>query len=389
MVKQFLKKILKENTYQDLREVKYWLARRILQLFWIFPIKNENILLVNFNGKGYGDNQKYIAEELHRQNTGKLIWLTNSYDTTMPSYVLQIKNHTLKAYYYIATAHIWIFNNRTEPFYVKRKKQYYIQTWHGSLGVKKVEADTYNLNEYYIRNAKRDSRMIDLMISDCDQSDKLFKDAFWYDGSVEKLGSPRIDRLFHDDINADIKKKFSINENDYVVLYAPTFRDSRTLEPYKFNHEKIINAFKLKSGKNVKLLFRLHPNLAGFININQDEETIIDVTSYPDVYDILSISNALITDYSSLMFEFPMKEHKPVFNYCNDLDTYNREFYFDLNSLPFSIAKNEDELCRNIINFDTKTYNNRINEFYKNEHLLEDGNSSNRVVEVIKHQLIV
>lgn len=390
-MKEFLKKIIPKSFYKLIKDTRNYFFSLIMYVVRIFPIDNKKIVISSFNGRGYGDNPKYVCEALDYKNK-KLIWLVKEYDHSIPNHILQIKYESIKALYHLGTAKVWIDNSRKEIYVRKRKKQIYIQMWHGSIALKKIEKDAIDiLSDKYVKRAINDSKMIDLMISNSNFSDKLFSKSFWYSGEILKSGSPRIDSFFN---NKDeiIKEKFceryKINKEYSFIIYAPTFRDSLSLECYKFDQEQLIKTFEKKYKKKFCLLLKLHPNLKGALKFeNSNALNIIDVCDYPDIYELMKISDYLITDYSSLMFEFPINGNKPVFIFASDLEKYNREFYFDLNQLPFSLATNSNELIHNIKEFDEKSYYNRIECFYEQLELFEDGRASQRIVDYIEKSL--
>lgn len=372
-----------------IRKIKISIIKSLMYIMRIFPVNEIKVVACNFNGKGYGDNCKNVVEKLSDENY-KIIWLIKEYDPYMPQFIKQIKYGSIRALYHLSTAKFWIDNNRKEAYIVKRSNQIYIQMWHGSIALKRIEKDVQDiLNPEYVKNAKYDSTLIDLMISNSSFSDNLFSNSFWYKGEILKCGTPRIDTLFKENsqkIKSDFCEKYNIDKNSEFVIYAPTFRDSMNLNVYNFDKKKIIECFERKYKKKFYLLIRLHPNLKGIVDFEQDvTEHVIDVSEYPDIYELMHISNFLITDYSSTMFEFPIATRKGVFIFAKDINEYNRGFYFNINDLPFSISTNSNELIENIINFNHDIYKEKIDEFFNEISLLEDGLASQRLVNYIKN----
>jgi len=138
-------------------------------LFRIFPIQKNKIFIQNFNGKGYGDNPKYIAEEILRCGYDlKLVWaVRRKFKGNIPKKIKTVPYYSIRAIYESVTAKFWIDNCRKQLYAKKRKGQYYIQTWHGSINFKKVEKDVENkLSSFYVKQAKYDSTIADLFLSD-------------------------------------------------------------------------------------------------------------------------------------------------------------------------------------------------------------------------------
>ena len=369
--------------YNALRNYRDSLLRCISGFFCLFPIKKRKVVLSNFNGRGFGDNPKYIANVLHELKGVELIWISSNRDDVFPPYIKTVKHKSIKSLYHVSTAKVWIDNARKDPFYVKRKEQYYLQTWHGSVALKRIEKDVENsLGEYYVNNAKQDARMTDLMISDSKFTDNLYRRSFWYNGEIKRLGSPRIDCLFQENRRKEIREKMNLGDGQFVVLYAPTFRNSLRLDVYDLDISVIKETFEKKIGKPVVVLFRMHPNLTWIVK-DRLLDDVIDVTQYPDVYELLLAGDALITDYSTLMFEFPVVSAKPVFCYAKDMDEYDRGFYFNLDQLPFLFARTNEELVAGINAFDQNAYQKKLSAFYEEIELLADGHASERVVDYI------
>ena len=358
-----LKKIIKKNKkiYKFLKGVisycKYLcmnIKTIIFQLvFLLCPINKNKIVVTNFYGKAYGDNPKYIIEEL-------------------------IKD-------YSKVEIVWYY------FLLKRKKQFYIQTWHGTIALKKVENDVVDtLEKRYIRKAKFDSKSADLFVSGSKFMSELYRKSFWYNKTIVEYGTPEADILINNKITVEqkesYKEKLKIDKNKKIVLYAPTFRSDNNLDCYNIDFKELISNLNKKTGDNWVILLRLHPNIAikshELSNIYAND--VIDVSSYPDIYELMLLSDICISDYSTVIFEFSFMK-KPVFLYATDIEDYlkDRGFYFDIYNLPFQLAVNNDELIKNINNFDYKQYLNKLNVFYGDVCLYETGHASKKVAEII------
>ena len=164
-------------------------------LFNLFPIDTKKVVVSNFWGKGYNDNPKYVIEKLHKMYPEiKIVWLLKDMKTEMPQYIKKVKYKSIKSIYEYSTAIIWIDNSRKQYFPPKRKKQKYIQLWHGGISMKKIEAAAADkLDNSYIKMAKKDSKAIDYAISNSSYRTNIFKNDFWYDGKILEYGSPRND----------------------------------------------------------------------------------------------------------------------------------------------------------------------------------------------------
>jgi len=200
-------------------------------IFRIFPIQKNKIFFQNYNGKGYGDNSKYIAEELLRCGYDLiLVWaVRRKYKGNIPKKIKTVPYISIRAIYECATAKIWIDNCRKQLFVRKREEQYYIQTWHGTINFKKVEKDVENkLLSFYVKHAKYDSTIADLFLSDSKFTSQLYRSSFWYNGEILECGTPREDILINQNqhLKEKVRKYFNISEKTKIILYAPTFRNN-------------------------------------------------------------------------------------------------------------------------------------------------------------------
>jgi len=356
--------------------------------FRIFPIKKNKIFFQNFNGKGYGDNPKYIAQEILRRNLDfELVWAAiPEYYKNIPEMIKIVPYRSIRAVYEEATSGIWIDNCRKQLYVKKRKKQYYIQTWHGTVNLKRIEKDVeFNLSGYYIKQAKHDSFLADLFISECNFTSKLYKSSFWYNGEILECGSPKEDLLIN---NINLKNKvldyYNIKNNYKIILYAPTFRDNFSIDVYDINYEQILNYLQEETKTPWIFLVRLHPNITKKSDSIKYTENIINACHYDDMQELMLASDILISDYSDCMFEFALMK-KPVFLYIKDYNEYKveRDFYFDLYSLPFPNAANNDELLLKMKEFNNTLYLNSLDVFYNKTGFIKDGRASEKVVDKI------
>lgn len=221
---------------------------------------------------------------------------------------------------------------------------------------------------------------------------ELYKRSFWYDGKVLELGAPRNDILLKNSIETKRKvfEYFGIEMKKGVVLYAPTFRVDKSLTPYSIDYEMLKRVCEDKFGKEFVILVRLHPSMSNMnLDIDFDGRNIIDANLYQDLQELLCASDVVISDYSSLMFDFAVSK-KPCFMFATDVDSYrkDRNFYFDLDSLPFPIATSNEKLCMNILDYDTEAYIDLVEEFLKSVGMVMDGNASkttaNLILNIIK-----
>ena len=371
--------------------LKEYLVKFINKIMRIFPIKKNRCFLYSSYGINYGCNPKYISEYLVENNPEiEVVWAFNYPEKYDIRGVKKVKNMSLKYFYYLSTSKFIVTNFRTPVEFKKRDKQIYIQTWHSSLRLKMIEKDAEDtLPQNYIKQAKEDSKKLDYLVSGCKYSTEIFKKCFWYDGEILEIGTPRNDFL----LTIKEKKIRGIKDNldigdEKILLYAPTFRKDNNLDVYNIDYERLLNNLEKKYNCKWKILLRLHPHL---INIMPEIklENVINVTRYDDIQELLAISDILISDYSSLMFDFTITK-RPCFLYVPDLEEYqskDRKLYFNVKELPFKIAKSNDELIDKIVNFSNEEYNKSLELFLNKIGSYENGKASQKIAELIKNKI--
>lgn len=361
-------------------------------VFVLFPIQKNKIVFCNFYGKGFGDNGKYIVEEIIKQGLDyDVVWLLRKEligKAKIPTQVRIIAYGGVRGLYELATAKLWIDNCRKKYYSHKKKNQYYIQTWHGSFGIKKCEKDVEDkLSEKYVKAAKMDSKMADLFLSNGNFISGLYKKSFWYDGEILESGSPRNDIMFQDRVQ--VRKKvcqyFNLSDETKIAIYAPSFRKSYDANIFNLDYEGCMNALKEKYDGEWVMLVRLHPNISERADELRYDNKTYNATYYEDMQELLAAADILISDYSSSMIDFALKGY-PCFLYVPDIEDYmkDRDFYFKLDELPFQYGINNEELVKVILGFDNVTYMAELLRFLELNGIREDGYASYRVVEKIK-----
>ena len=343
--------------------------------------------------KQYSCNPRYLTEYLLENNPEfEIFWVfKGNVDTSgVDKRIKCIRYKSLQYYLLVNTAEFFITNARTDPYRIywhKRKGQKYVMLWHGGVALKRIEKDAEaQLSYSYLKKAKIDSKVCDLMVSGCRFQTSLLKEKFWYDGEILEKGIPRNDVFFdkarHPEMRGRICRKYGISPDSRIVLYAPTFRRDKSIEPYRINWSRLVPELrKIYGTEKVSILLRLHPNLIGKADASSlvNDESVLDVTRYHDMQELLCVSDLLITDYSSSMFDITMLK-KPCMLYATDIEKYNRGYYFDFAELPFPLARNEEELIGNIRTFDSAAYEEAVESFFeKHIGLCEDGNASKAI----------
>ena len=287
-----------------------------------------------------------------------------------------------------------------QPSYLKKKKgNVYIQTWHGT-PLKKLGLDMtfVNMSGYsdikeYRDTFRKNSSRWDYLISQNEYSTRIFKHAFNFNKNILEVGYPRNDILFNNNFNnlENMKKDLGIQKDKKVILYAPTWRDNQYSEDgrYKFILPIDLDKFIEKFSKEYVLILKPHYLVADKIDISKYKENVKICGIDWDIQQLYLISDILITDYSSVMFDYSILK-KPIIFYMYDLKEYTdeiREFYFDiLQEAPGQITLNNTELMEAIENIDELIikYNDKYTNFCKKYSSIDSGNASKKIINIIQ-----
>jgi CDP-glycerol glycerophosphotransferase len=340
-------------------------------------------------GSGYGDSEKYLAEEIKKQQLPyKISWMVNDEKLEIPSFIKKVRLSRIRSIYEFSTAKVVCTTGKNRFNVKKKESQFFIYIPHGQSGAKYVEAAMANVTENYKRNSQWHSSVCNLFISSSKLQTQEMKDYFWYDGEIAEYGLPRNDIFFHytqEDISS-IKKKLGIDCHTKIALFAPTFRDNGNDQAYALDLERIIKKLELKTKEQWVFLVRLHPCFIWYKKpAFHFGSKIIDVTAYPDMQELLLASNILISDYSSTMFDFMLMK-RPVFLFTKDMEDYQRmrglKDWFS--QVPFPICYDNDELIQAIKDFDAQKYQDDIERFNHLYGSLENGEATQKLLERIK-----
>lgn len=371
-----IKIILKNNNF--IYKIYNNLFSSILKFIGIFIKTNDKIILFNsYGGKKYDDSPKNIYEYIKKNNKYKeykCYWVFDEPNKFKDKDLKIIKNNSVKFFLIALKAKYWITNSSLERgLKFKKKNTIYINTWHGST-IKKLGQDMHT--KVYQFNVSKPN----VIYAQSKYDIKTLSKAFNYDENIFALsGLPRNDELL--DIKEKeilkIKKNLNINPTKKIILYAPTFRefdyDSNgcILAP-PINLEK----WEKELSKDYCLLFRAHYEVNKVLNIKTNN-FIFNVTNYPNLNELLKISDILISDYSSIIIDYSILE-RPIYAYAYDYEKYKekRGLYINIEEeYPNGIQKTEKELIKEIKNCNFKEQKNKTKKF-KEKYVEEYGNAT-------------
>lgn len=368
------------NIWEKLKRNTWW------QLYSFLPKDPHKAVCQSFYGRGLSDSPGAIALEL-RERGWKVYWVVKDMAQagSLPRGVTPLLLESWEAIYHLCTAGAWVDNCRKWAYTQKRGKTCYVQTWHG-FPLKRIEGDAAGaLPEDYLRAAKKDSAMADLFLSNSRFLTEIYRRAFWYGGEVLECGFPRNDVLSggRPELAGKVRKALQVPENKRLALYAPTFRKDQGLEVYDMDYARCARALGERFGGEWLLLAKLHPNMAEKASqLHLDPETVVNASDYPDIQELYVACDALFTDYSSVMFDY-MCTGKPCFLYVNDVAAYkgDRNFYFDLDKLPYTRAEDNDGLERAILGYEDAAQRQALERFQEEFGIKEDGHAAAKVAD--------
>jgi CDP-glycerol glycerophosphotransferase len=318
--------------------------RRVLRRAY-YPVQQrlplrDAVLFISWKGKQCGDNPQAIAEELARRGDGRAqIWAVNDWSVPVPAGATAVLAGTEDYYEALARSRYLIANDDMPAWYVKRPGQVYVQTWHGT-PLKRIGFDVsqpqFISGTRYLDHLKQEVAKWDLLLSPNPFSTPIMRRAFRYDGEICESGYPRNDVLVSGQSGAlaeQARARLGIPPGKRVVLYAPTWRDDQYYASgrYRFDFRLDLEQAWRELGPDTVILLRGHHHMADDVPPGTRPGFVLNVTGYPSMAELCLVSDVLITDYSSVMFDFA-PTGKPMLFFTYDLASYRdrlRGFYFD------------------------------------------------------------
>ncbi|MGB8002275.1 MAG: CDP-glycerol:glycerophosphate glycerophosphotransferase, partial [Anaerobacillus sp.] len=361
-------------------------------VFTKLPMQEKTIVFESFLGKNYSDSPKNIYEDLISDHKDyKYIWVFANPGKDIPGNAKQVKRLSLAYFYYMARAKYWVSNSRIPKALKKREGNVYLQTWHGTPLKRLVfdMNDVHSANPNYKSDFYEQSRRWDYLVSANSYSSEIFKRAFKFENRMFEYGYPRNDILHSGNkmkLMETLKQQLNIPLGKKIILYAPTWRDDEYYKPgkYKFSLRFDLERLQRELGDEYVVLLRTHYFIADHINTEDFEGFAYNVSKYDDIAELYLISDMLITDYSSVFFDFANLK-RPILFFTYDLEKYRdtlRGFYIDMESeLPGPLVFTNDEIIDSIRNIDKvqEQYKEKYNDFYDRFCGWENGNASKKI----------
>jgi CDP-glycerol glycerophosphotransferase len=372
--------------------IAQFLYKKCLSLcfrFWGLFLRRDPklILFSSFAGKKYNDSPKVLFERMRTDKRFEgyhMVWAFVDPDKFNIDGAEKVKIDTLSYFITALKAGIWITSvNIERGLSFKPRKTIYINTWHGA-GTKKIGNACNGRKDYNLFS-------VDMMLVQSKFEEGIFlRDFQAREDAIRMIGFPRNDELFHitKEQRKALRKQFNIPDGKKVILYAPTWRDSKD-GGLSYTVEPPINMKKWRermSGEYV-MLFRMHTFTTKFDMVYDDFAR--DTTSYDNLNHILAITDVLVTDYSTIVYDSAVAGI-PFICFGFDYDTYRDErgFYFDLNKVyPGGVLHTEDEVMDRIEELNIRGFDKDYKAF-REKYIEAGGNATNQILDELASKIV-
>ncbi|MEV4892496.1 CDP-glycerol glycerophosphotransferase family protein [Nonomuraea sp. NPDC055795] len=352
------------------------------------PVR-ECVVFDSWEGKQCSDSPRAVFEALAGSGLD-LVWVRREGRFAVPVGARSVVRGSREHVEALATARYIVANSTLPAWFRKRPGQVYAQTWHGT-PLKRIGFDMDAVRSVegaaYLERFAADVRQWDLLVSPNAFSTPIMRRAFRFEGEVVECGYPRNDALLApgaDERGRAVRRALGVPDGKRAVLYAPTWRDDEHAHGrYRFDLRIDLDRARAELGEDTVLLVRGHSNVTA--GIPAGDGFVVDVTRHPDVAELYLAADALVTDYSSVMFDFAVTG-KPMVFFTYDLERYRDElrgFYFDLEAgAPGPLVRDSEALIGALADLDAVAagYAAAYRGFRERFCELDDGGATARVV---------
>ena len=375
-----------KNIVMILIKVPVWAVQ--LLLFWL-PLKKDRIIIYSLKQRGFSCNLKYFTQYL-QENTGyELLWIVKSQED-----LELVRQHGVdvalavsgRHFRYRMRAGIVITNDEFYPMFRKRRGQRYVNLWHGAINYKKIGyAGLEFTNPVQKLIYKMNNPCPDAFVSGSEAFTRTASEGFGFPEPVFlPCGLPRNDVLFSEkapEIVAKVKETLGISQDTRILLYAPTFRKGGFGPGEEPDYEALKDALSARFGGEWVIALRQH-----YFVRNEARKDILDVCAYEDMQELILASDAMISDYSSCMWDF-LLTGKPCFVYAPDMAAYqseDRAFFIEPAQWPYPISTDTEGLLKIIENFSEEDYINRAKDHIQTFHSYDNGHACQQLAAYLK-----
>ena len=370
------------------KAVLAFFLRNILKIFYLFPLHRDRAVFFSYFGKQYACNPKAISEGLRRQAPDIEIYWAFRHPKDFPSLeregIRLLPFGGLRFARYCLTSRYVVTNSELPAWLPLSRRQLALNTWHGGGAYKKVGIDARKPTlGKRLRSAMARSTPVLYLSSSQAFSRLTLRQSFRYRGPILPYGMPRNDLLFEKDrrdVEERVRRFFGLEEGRPLLLYAPTIREGGSPKAETLDLCRLQKVLGEGFGGEWIILYRLHYLTEG----QALPEGVLDATGYPDMQELLYTASALLTDYSSSIWDFSFTG-RPCFLYAPDLDYYQekRGFYTDIHSWPYPLARTQEELFQNLLTFDPAAYREAMEDHHLALGSFEKGQATKQAVAYI------
>lgn len=370
----------------------------------------ENVILFSsFDGRSYSDSPRAIYEYmLSSSDYDKYTFIWAFRDPYRFKDILDnprtyiIQSGTSSYEQQLAKSKYWVFNYRIADHLYPKDDQIYIQLWHGTplkrLGYDiDVSDNVMNTKTEIRKRYDIEATKFSYLFAASEFAKEKFISAWnlkanGKENSVIVAGYPRNDYLINhkSEDKEVIRRELGLLTDKKIILYAPTWKDNQhnsKLGGYVYTPEADFDLLKKELSDEYIIVFRAHYLISNSFDFEKYNGFIIDASGVNDINRLYIASDMLITDYSSVFFDYANLD-KPILFYMYDYEKYAtkiRGFYMDVNELPGPIVKTSEELIDSIKNaqeiFDSSR--EKYEKFKEKYNYLDDGTASKRVAQII------
>ncbi|MFL1381437.1 CDP-glycerol glycerophosphotransferase family protein [Nocardiopsis protaetiae] len=372
---------------RELRET-FYPARRLEPVV-------DGVLFDTYTGRQYSDSPQSIYAELRRRERWAdhpMSWLVADGQVSLPEDLTRVRHRGREYYEGLARSRYLVTNSRQPAWFHRHPDQTVVQTWHGSM-LKRIGFDVENIrgkSRDYFDKLAWETRQWDYLVSPSPWATPILRSAFRFEGEVLETGYPRNDVFFAPDRDAiaeRTRERLGLPADKKVVLYAPTWRDDKyyTRGKHKLDLHLDLQRLYDELGKDHVLLVRRHPRVVDAVPI-VGRDFVYDVSLYPEIMELFLVTDVLITDYSSMMFDFA-NTGRPMLFFTYDLEGYRdnlRGFYFDFEeTAPGPLLMESDQVIEalrgidDVVRESAGAYRAFVEQFCP----LDDGGAARRVVD--------
>jgi CDP-glycerol glycerophosphotransferase len=353
----------------------------------------DAVVYTSFGGRQCSDSPRAVHDELVRRGTPlEHLWVVADGMARVPAGSVALRENSREHHEALARARYVVSNDHFPEWFRRREDQVCLQTWHGT-PLKRLGFDVSAMHKTKRRfetHWDEQVRNWQYVISPNHFSTPILQRAYRLEGEMLETGYPRIDVLARperDEAGRRLRARLGIPDGVRTVLYAPTYRDQVIDRRNRYRLDLHLDLERLRAavGEDTVILFRKHHYVVDPVPATADG-FVRDVSSYPDGTELMLAADVLVTDYSSMMFDYA-NTGRPMLFFTYDLDTYRDEvrgFYFDfLERAPGPLLSTSDQVADALDDLDAVRagYAQRYADFVAQFCELDDGGAAARVVE--------